>query len=329
MGVAGHEARPGDTLAPTPIEGLAIGIAGAPESSPGGGSVRAIARCRELGLEALEIGWVHRVTITRTGAAAIRAAAEEHGILLSVHAPYYVNLNSPEPAKVASSVERIIASARGASWVGASDVVVHLGFLHGQPPAEVGARLAHSLSAILEQLRAEGITVTLRAEVMGQQAEFGSLEDILHLCRTIPGIAPCIDIAHLHARQGRYNTAAEFQELWDEVAAALGQAALTSAHLHLSGIAYGPTGETRHLALDDSDLDWRTFLAVTRARGVQGRLLVESPARERDALLVREAWAAIVGTPAPEGTAATTHPPRPAAARTQRHPGEHPARMDR
>ncbi len=274
--------------------GLAIGISGAPESTAGSGSVRAIARCRELGLEALEIAWVHRVSVTPAGAAAIRTAGEAHGIALSVHAPYAINLNSPDPAKVRASVERILASARGAQSAGATDVVLHLAYRHGTPAAVVGSQLADQLSAICHTLAEEGIAVTLRPETMGRQAEFGDLGEILWLCRQVPGLAPCIDIAHLHARSGDFRTAADFHRLWDEVAGTLSPAALARVHLHLSGIAYGPAGEVRHLALDEADLDYHTFLQVAAERGIRGRLLVESPARERDALLVQEAWRAIV-----------------------------------
>jgi len=277
-----------------PPGGVWVGISGAPESTPRSGSAHAVERCRQLGLDALEMAWVHRVSMTENGAAAVRQAAERHGVRLSVHAPYYINLNSPDPDVVAASKKRIADAARAAAWCGARDVVLHLGFVHDDPPAVVLERMAAALSEVGAGLAREGVQVTLRPEVMGRASQFGDLEDVLALCREVKGLAPCIDIAHLHARGGAWNSRAEFDRLWDRVLAELGPGALADAHVHLSGIEYGDKGEVRHLPLGDSDLDHRGFLAVMAERGVGGSLVVESPAREADAVLVAQTWRELV-----------------------------------
>ncbi len=276
-----------------PPGGVWFGISGAPESTTRSGSAHAVARCRELGIDALEMAWVHRVTITEQGAAKVRQAAREHGVRLSVHAPYYINLNSRDPKKLAAGKERIVAAGRAAAWCGALNVALHLSFYHDDPPQVVFDRVAEGLAECTERLAEDGAAVTLRPETMGKLSQFGSLDEALRLCQVVPGTAPCIDIAHLRARTDACNTAAEFEELWDSVADALGPDALDNVHVHISGIEYGARGETRHLALEDSDLDYRTFLAVMRERRVRGLVVVESPAREDDVLLLKEVWGEI------------------------------------
>lgn len=281
------------SVAPAVVAGVRFGISGSPESSRKPGSAHAIERCRELGLDALEMAWVRSVAITQKGAAAVREAAERHDVRLTVHAPYFVNLNSPEREVVAASKERIAAAARGAAWCGARDVALHLAFHHDDPPETVFQRVAAGLAEVQAGLLAEGVDVTLRPETMGRASQFGDLDEILALCREVPGLAPCIDIAHLHARAGAWNTEGEFDQLWDRVEAALGPAALEDVHLHLSGIAYGEKGEKRHLALAESDLRYEGFLAVMARRGVRGVVVAESPAREADAVLLADAWRAL------------------------------------
>ncbi|MFN2251331.1 MAG: TIM barrel protein [Anaerolineae bacterium] len=254
-----------------------------------------MARCRELGIDALEMAWVHSVALKEEGGARVRAAAEQHGLRLSVHAPYYINLNSHDPVKLAGSKERIVAAGRAASWAGARDVVLHLAYYHDDPPRDVHDRVTAELVEARERLvedlaDPDASGVILRPEVMGRSSQYGDLDEILDLCRRVPGTAPCLDIAHLHARTQRYNTSAEFDDMWDSYADALGESALRDVHVHISGIAYGELGEKKHLPFEEADLDYEAFLGVMRDRGVEGLVVVESPAREDDVLLLAGVW---------------------------------------
>lgn len=273
---------------------MRIGISGTPDSTPRSGSHHAVARCRELGIAALEMAWVHSVSLTEAGGRRVREAAAKHDVVLSVHAPYYINLNSPDPAKLAASIDRIVLSGQAAAWAGARSVVLHLAWYHADAPAVVLDRVADGLAEASERLAALGVAVgrdvVLRPELMGRRSQFGALEEILTLCRRVPGAAPCIDIAHLHARTGAWNSPREFDDLWDAVKDALGPAALADAHIHISGIAYDRNGEKKHLPFAEADLDYRGFLASLRDRGVGGLVVVESPAREDDVLLLMRAW---------------------------------------
>jgi deoxyribonuclease-4 len=127
---------------------------------------------------------------------------------------------------------------------------------------------------------------------MGKSAMLGSLEDTLAMSRALPGVQPCIDFAHLHARTGNgsMNTYDEWSRALEAYARALGERALKDLHVHLSGIEYGEKGEREHLRLKESDLDLHAILRALKANHCQGRLLCESPAMEDDALYMREVW---------------------------------------
>jgi deoxyribonuclease-4 len=126
---------------------------------------------------------------------------------------------------------------------------------------------------------------------MGKSAMLGSFEDTLEMSR-IAGVQPCLDFAHLHARpgDGTVNTYEEWSRLLEAYAAALGAQALTSLHIHLSGIEYGPKGEKNHLPLTEADLKWKELFKALKKFGCGGRILCESPVMEEDALRMKKGW---------------------------------------
>ena len=74
---------------------LVFGTVGAPLSTPKnpGGTVGGIRRLADLGLGTLELAWVRSVRVSEEKCAEIKAAAQASGLALSVHAPYFINLN--------------------------------------------------------------------------------------------------------------------------------------------------------------------------------------------------------------------------------------------
>ncbi len=260
-----------------PAESLRFGTVGSPATTPKPGTPAAIEYSRLLGLDHLEIAWVQSVRVSDEMCATIKTAAEEHGITLSIHAPYYINLNSQSAELMRKSDERLLAAARKGFLAGARDIVFHPGSYHDQPPEEVYERVAEKLRELRAILDDEGVDVTLRPETMGKSAVFGTLDETLRLSRDIPGVLPCIDFAHLHARTGQINSYEEFAAVLDAVQAALGERGLHNLHAHMSGIAYGPRGERNHLPLNEADLHYRALLQALIDRGARGTVGVEAP----------------------------------------------------
>lgn len=234
---------------------------------------------------------VQKVTMGPETAARVRALAERETVALSIHAPYYINLNSRDPQKIIDSQQRILAAARVGDWCGARNIVLHLGFYHDNSPAETTDILYHNLKPVVETLQAEGSTAILRPETMGRHSQWGDLDETLDLCVALPPCLPCIDFAHLYARAcGGRNTYAEFCDILDRVEARLGRQALDDCHIHISGIACGPKGETHHLTFAESEFNYQDCLRALRDRGCQGLVIGESPAREWDVLFLRCVW---------------------------------------
>ena len=182
---------------------FAFGTVGNPASTPPkpGGTLGAIHHLAGQGLFAFEIGWVRSVRVSEATAIKMAEAAQETGVQLSVHAPYYINLNADEE-EWPKSRKRIMDAATAGHWAGATDIVIHPGSYFERPPEEVLKVALPRLSACLDELRAGGNPVILRPETMGKSAMLGSLQDTLEMSRAIEGVEPCIDFAHLHARPG-------------------------------------------------------------------------------------------------------------------------------
>jgi deoxyribonuclease-4 len=271
-----------------------FGTVGSPISTPKkpGGSVGAILRLKELGLDALELGWVRAVRVTEETCAAIQTTASRQDVLISIHAPYFINLNATDEEWV-NSRKRLMDSAIYGNLAGATDIIFHPGSYFGKPPSEVLPIAIQRLQGCLEQLRAVGNKVILRPETMGKSAMLGSLEDALAMAKAIPGVEPCIDFAHLHARpgDGSINTYDEFSQILELYGKTLGNESLIHLHIHLSGIRYGEKGEREHLPLKESDLNLAGLFQALAAFHCHGRILCESPIMEDDALYMKDLWA--------------------------------------
>ena len=272
---------------------LLFGTAGTPASSAKRDSISGIRRIRELGLNCMELEFVRGVRMGEDTAKNVRAVASDLDVALSVHAPYYINLNSKEPDKLDASMERIFQSARIGGLCGAKSVVFHPAFYLKDPPQEVYSNVRARLESIIERMRSNDIDVMLRPETTGKATQFGDLDETIRLSSEIDGVLPCIDFSHLHARGGEYNTYEEFGNVLQRIEDNLGRECLNNMHIHISGIEYGGKGERKHLVLQESDLRYVELMQVFGDYRIKGLVICESPNLEVDALLLRDEYCSL------------------------------------
>lgn len=275
-----------------------FGTVGSPLQTPKkpGGSVGAVLFSRLLGLDALELGWVQSVRVSEETCAIIRQTAAAADVAVSVHAPYFINLNA-EDEEWPKSRKRLMDAAHYGNLAGATDIIFHPGSYFERDPMEVLKVAIPRLQGCVDELRAAGNPAILRPETMGKSAMLGSLDDTVEMSKAIPGVLPCVDFAHLHARpgDGTVNSYEEWSTRLEMVAKTLGGEVLKQLHVHLSGIEYGPKGEKNHVPVAESDLDLKGLFRALHSFGAAGRILCESPAMEDDALYLKAAWQEISG----------------------------------
>ncbi len=275
-----------------------FGTVGSPISTPPkpGGSVGAIQQIAILSLHAFELGWVQSVRVSEETCQLINKTALQNNVKTSVHAPYYINLNANDD-EWPKSRKRLMDAAHYGNLAGATDIIFHPGSYFGQPAKEV-LKIANSrLAECVAELVNAGNSVTLRPETMGKSAMLGSIEDTLAMGKAVPGVFPCLDFAHLHARTGNgtMNTYAEWTDLLEKYAKSLGTNSLAHLHIHLSGIEYSEKGERNHLPMQESDFNLMELFKALHSIGAKGRILCESPIMEEDALYMQKVWLELSG----------------------------------
>jgi deoxyribonuclease-4 len=270
-----------------------FGTVGSPISTPPkpGGSIGGIQQTASLGLGALELAWVQSVRVSETTCQMINQAARNAFVCLSVHAPYFINLNADD-IEWPKSRQRLMDAAYYGWLAGATDIVFHPGSYFARPPEDVLKVALKRLEGCVKELDGKGVTATLRPETMGKIAMLGSLEDTLVLSKPFPSVRPCLDFAHLHARlgDGSINCYEDWLKILNEYEKVLGEISLHALHIHLSGIEYSAKGERNHLPVRESDLDVKSLFKALKKMGAGGRILCESPILEEDALYLQQLY---------------------------------------
>jgi len=272
------------------MEKLLFGTGGTPHSSRTPSTIDGIKRIAELGLGCMEIEFVQGVRMGEAGARLVAETAAREGVKLSAHGPYFINLNAREPEKIVASQERILQTARIAAICGAQSIVFHAAYYLGDPLEKTYSTVRKNLAEVMNQLKRENNRVWVRPEVMGKPSEFGTIDEVLKLCTELEGVGIAMDFAHWHARSGGFNSYPEFTSVLQQIKQRLGEEALGTMHIHVSGIAYGKKGEIKHLNLKESDLKYVELLRALKDYQAKGLVICESPNLEEDALLLQETY---------------------------------------
>lgn len=267
-----------------------FGPAGNAADFPYKTSERAPAWIAAQGLDCYEYQCGKGVHIGEESARRIGAAAELAGIVLSLHAPYFINLANPDPDSRQKTIGYITAACRAADWMGARRVVIHSGALMGRTRRQAMEIALPVLSAVLAACDDAGFGhIALCPETMGKINQLGDLDEVLELCGLDERLIPCVDFGHLYARSlGREDGEEAMARILDKMAAALGQERASRFHSHFSHIEFTPKGgEKCHRTFEDDGgygPDWTPLARQVAARGWSPTFICESAGTQaRDA----------------------------------------------
>jgi len=269
---------------------LLFSTPGIPLSTPGKDTIAGIKQVKALGLDAMELEFVHSIYLTKESAVHVGHCAKEEDIILTIHAPYTLNLNAENPGIRYATINRVVQCAEVGHALGALSVVFHPGFYLKQDPSEVYQTIRKGFEKMLTKLDEQSLNIQIAPETTGKPTQFGSLEELVGLAKEInhPKLGFCIDFAHLHARSnGKYNTKEEFCTIFDYIGQELGGEKLKRMHMHYSGLTYSEKGEKKHLPFKESDAAYETLLEVMKIYDVRGILVIESPIMETDCLMLK------------------------------------------
>ncbi len=276
-----------------------FGPAGNAASFPYRSSLDAPKWLAGLGLDCYEYQCGKGVNVGEATARKLGDAAREHHIALSLHAPYFINLANPDPARQQATIGYILDACRAADWMGATRVVVHTGALMKRSRREALDIALGSMREVLKVWEGEGFAhVALCPETMGKLGQLGDLAEVLELCQLDPRLIPCVDFGHLYARSlGELTGPAACEAMLDQMEAALGAERAGRFHSHFSQIEFTPNGgEKCHRTFADNGgfgPDPAPLMAAVARRGWAPTFICESAGTQaEDACTMKELYQA-------------------------------------
>ena len=202
---------------------------------------------REMGLNAYEIQCVYGFKISDINKEIIKKE-QNNNMHFSIHAPYYINLGSQNEPVVIRSKENMKQGIELAKSVGVNRIIFHPGGGHVNTEEGRKNAIKQLVDAINEfTSEVDMCDVRLYPEIGGKTANLGSLDEIIEICKRCEFCFPCIDIAHLHARefgsiQNVEDLRARLKKLKEEL-----PEKFKYVHFHAYTINYNDKGEVKHL----------------------------------------------------------------------------------
>ena len=245
-------------------------------------SVQMPAYLADMGLDAYEYQCGRGVNIGQETASELGTRAVEHGVRLSLHAPYYINLASTDPEKIENTCRYILDSMQAAAWMGGDRVILHPGSANASGGrAEAIQNASHTLLRVLAMASERGLnkTVTLCPELMGKINQLGDLDEVITLCRLDDSLLPTIDFGHLNARtHGGLKGREEFLHVCQQIGNGIGMTRMRNMHVHFSRIEFTAGGEKMHHTMAETDYgpDFEPFAQVMRELLMEPVIICES-----------------------------------------------------
>jgi deoxyribonuclease-4 len=246
-----------------------------------------------IGLDALEYEAVRGVRISEEKARRLGEEARKYDIQLSMHAPYYINLASPDEDTVERSLRRLRDAMIASDWMWAYAVVFHPSYYKGNKSEEEAIkRVIEALKRLEEELEGKVTTPELAPETTGKKSQVGSVEETIEICRNLKRCRPAVDLAHLYARhQGNFvRSVDEVIKVIETIERELGSRAVRPLHTHFSKIEYGEGGEKEHHTLSEEGYgpEWEIVCKAYLETGIDAVIISESPVLDKDAILMRD-----------------------------------------
>lgn len=258
-----------------------IGTGGTPISTKERTTIAGIERISQLGLNAMEVEFVHGINMKSDMAKQVGVLARKLKVKLSIHAPYYINLASNEKEKVEASKKRIVESCERGEDMNAKMVVFHPGYYGKLTKEECYHKVKEECQDIVDTLRSKGIKdILIGLETTGKHSQFGSLDECIGIAKEIKRCGICVDWAHIYARNGgKIN----FKEIIDKVLPVTKE-----IHSHFSCINFSERGERNHLILANGQPRYELLVKEIKERKIDITLISESPNLEKDALKIKK-----------------------------------------
>ncbi len=247
------------------------------------------------GLEAYEYQATYGVKISQKSAMELKKNSEDEDVLVSMHAPYYINLSSNKEDVIERSIQRLVQSAKASEWMGAYRTVFHPGFYTSYTSNEAMKRCKEAINKIMDELEGFGVEEFCFApETTGKRSQLGNLDEIIEICKSFDHFEPTVDFAHVYARsQGKIDNREDYHQIFQKLENELG---IKSLHSHFTHIEYTDAGERKHHILADENYGppLKPFIEEIVECGWNITVICESPLIDQDALVMKDMYGKVL-----------------------------------
>ena len=253
---------------------------------------------KEHNLEAYEYSFGRMFNMSHEKAKELGKNAEENGILVSVHAPYYINLANPSDEAFEKNINYLLTSLAYLVDFKGNQCVFHPGSCGKETRDVAFARLMSRMDKLLERVYSAGYgNLYICPETMGKSQQLGSVKEIVEMCKLDKCLIPTFDFGHINAvTGGTLKTADDYKKILDLAYNELGEFKTKNLHIHFSKIEYTSKGEVKHLTLDDTVYgpEFEPLAKVIKEMGLEPTIISESKGTMmEDAMKLKEIYGGI------------------------------------
>lgn len=207
---------------------------------------------KNRGLDLFEYSFGQGYRMSSETAIKLGEEFKKEGIVLSLHAPYFINFANPDEEMFTKSIGYINTGIKFMKSLQADRMVFHPASCGKQTREEAVSLMMNRLKEIMPTFEEELGDKYLCPETMGKVMQIGTYKEIIDLCTISEKLIPTFDFGHINAlTQGSLKSAEDYKRIFDYSFEKLGEERTKNAHIHFSRIQYGAKGEIRHLTFED------------------------------------------------------------------------------
>ncbi len=206
--------------------------------------------------------------------------AKELDVLLSIHAPYYMDLLNDEEIGDKSYTHLRWSLIIGKAME-AKRVITHTGFYRGGGKKESLKKAMEVYTRITSQFSTErGGYPYLGVETSGKTEIFGTEQEVISLAKKIPDIEPILNFPHVHSLgNGSLLEVSDFEKVMEEFS----RYKKGDLYTEFAGVEYADGNEKKITAIKHGDLKFETLAEAMMNYDDDMTVISFSPLLEHDA----------------------------------------------
>lgn len=245
-------------------------------------------------LSAYEYSFGRGYNMNYSTAESLGKEAVLNDIMISVHAPYYINFANLDDEMVNKSFKYVLSGLNFLKAFNGEKLVIHIAsqgkLLRDDAIALTRKRLQDCLEIVYDNFDMNNKYIC--PETMGKYLQIGSHEEIIDLCTMDDCLIPTFDFGHINCiLQGNLKTEEDYKKIFDLSFEKLGSHKTKNCHIHFSKIKFGDKGEINHLDFDDVNFgpEFMPLAHVIKEYGLTPTIICESSSKmAEDAIFMNE-----------------------------------------